>query len=77
MSVFLCVPGNGSDNVVCLDVSLCVRISNNSVPEPFHDYADGYLTVVRSSGGFRSVPNDARQGSCLDSFSLRFYATAK
>ena len=38
-----------------------------SVPEPLHDSANGHPTVFRSPGGFRPVPDNAKEGRCLDS----------
>ena len=39
-----------------------------SVSEPLHDSVDSHPAVVRPLGGFRPVPDHAKEGGCVDSF---------
>ena len=69
MPVFLREPRNGSHAVGCWVLARASEPQRLSFPEPLHDSAGGHPTAVRSPGGFRPVPDLAKEGGCLASFS--------
>ena len=82
-------PGGGESRVACFffgtdltppGVRVLARATEPqifSVSESLHFSSDGHPTVVRSPGGFRSFPDHAREGGCLNYFPFYLDATAR